>query len=188
MTYCNDCSQEISKHANPCPLCGAKRMTPRRYLFWAIVIGTILMYKTSFYLTDNNAKGSYAMYQQKAKEAATKIEATRKEAATSQAVKKAAEATIIQRVELTNFSWKTTAFDTIMEANFTLNNTNPFPIKDIAIKCQHSANSGTVIDSNSHTIYDIIPSNASKTFNDVNMGFIQSQASKSSCWVTSIKK
>jgi len=165
LTTCKECNKEISKKATQCPSCGAPIKQPIGIgkiikILLAIFVGFIVYQCTSI----------ISEKEQKSKEMATKTQS------------------IINKVTISDFSWKTTAFNTVMEANFTINNTNPFPVKDITIKCQHSANSGTVIDSNTHTIYEIIPANTSKTFNDINMGFIQSQASKSACWVTSANK
>jgi len=94
----------------------------------------------------------------------------------------------IKFVVIEDYSWWKTGFDNIMEADFTIANDNPFPIKDIQIECVHTAASGTKIDSNVRTIYDIIPANSSKKFKNFNMGFIHSQAESTHCKIISIKK
>jgi hypothetical protein len=70
-----------------------------------------------------------------------------------------------------------------MIGTFALRNTNPFAVKDIVITCQHFAPSGTLIDSNTRTVYQAIKPKASITVADFNMGFIHTQARKSSCRV-----
>jgi hypothetical protein len=70
-----------------------------------------------------------------------------------------------------------------MMATFVIKNTSPFDIKDITIHCTNAAPSGTVIGSIDHTIYDLVKANSTKTFREVNMGFIHSQASSSGCHV-----
>jgi len=73
-----------------------------------------------------------------------------------------------------------------MEANFTVQNKSKYNIKDITIKCIHSAKSGTVIDTNTQTIYDVVKANSTKTFPKVDMGFIHSQANSSSCYISDL--
>jgi hypothetical protein len=91
-----------------------------------------------------------------------------------------------ENVELVDFSWKTGGFDNIMMATFVVRNNNDFPVKDITIQCNHSAKSGTEIDSNTKTIYETIAAKKKKTFRDFNMGFIHSQAASSRCHVTGV--
>jgi 5-keto 4-deoxyuronate isomerase len=89
-------------------------------------------------------------------------------------------------VELAHFSWKTGGFDNIMMATFVIRNNNAFAVKDITIKCTHSAESGTEIDSNSRTIYEIIQPKKKRTIRDFNMGFIHNQAKRSRCQITGV--
>jgi len=91
-------------------------------------------------------------------------------------------------VRIKNFSWSTGSFGSIMEASFTIKNELPISIKDVEITCKHSSPSGTYIDSNSRTIYEIIKAGRTRTFDKVNMGFIHSQASRSSCKVVGMTK
>lgn len=76
-----------------------------------------------------------------------------------------------------DFNWRKVGFDSVMEADFTITNKSSYAIKDITIECTHSAKSGTIIDSNKKTIYDVVPANSTKTFSKFNMGFINSQVS-----------
>jgi len=83
-----------------------------------------------------------------------------------------------------DFTWTKTGFDNIMEATFVVKNDSDYPVKDLEITCRHSANSGTKVDSNTRTIYEIVKSHAKRRFPKFNMGFIHSQATKSSCKIT----
>jgi hypothetical protein len=74
-------------------------------------------------------------------------------------------------------------FNNVMIGTFSVRNTNPFAVKDIVIICQHFAPSGTLIDSNTRTVYQAIKPKASLTVANFNMGFIHTQAQKSSCRV-----
>jgi hypothetical protein len=89
-------------------------------------------------------------------------------------------------VQIINFTWRKTGFDNIMEASFTLKSNLPFTVKDIEVLCSHSAPSGTVIDNNRRTIFEILPAQGTLRINDFNMGFIHSQAQRSGCRVTSV--
>lgn len=89
------------------------------------------------------------------------------------------------KISIRKWNWSKGGFDTVMMATFTLRNDNPFPVKDIKIKCRLSGNSGTNIDSVEETIYNIIPATTTKTFQEVNMGFIRSQTTQASCEVES---
>jgi hypothetical protein len=91
-----------------------------------------------------------------------------------------------QNVELVDFSWKTGGFDNIMMATFVVRNNNDFAVKDITIRCNHSAKSGTEIDSNTKTIYETIAPKKKRTFRDFNMRFIHSQAASSRCQITGV--
>jgi hypothetical protein len=88
--------------------------------------------------------------------------------------------TLLDDVNL-DFSWHKDGFGNIMIADFTLKNPTQYRFKDFEIKCTHSAPSGTVIDSNTRTIYEIVEPRSTKVVKDMNMGFIHSQASKSNC-------
>ncbi len=97
-------------------------------------------------------------------------------------------AAIPDQVKITDFDWYTGGFGSVMEANFTIKNNLSISVKDITIKCSHYSSSGTHIDSNNQTIYEIIKAGRSKSFKKINMGFIHSQAKKSSCSVVGMIK
>ncbi len=73
--------------------------------------------------------------------------------------------------------------------DFTVQNNNPHPIKDVRIVCEHRAKSGTVIESNKRVIYDIVPAQAGKFFPNFEMGvLLQRQAHTTSCRVADAVK
>jgi hypothetical protein len=87
-----------------------------------------------------------------------------------------------------DYKWRTGGFENIMKADFTIRPNSAigrckdgYRIKDVTITCEHYANSGTRIDSNTRTIYEIFPSETSTTIKDFNMGFINSQATETVC-------
>lgn len=74
-----------------------------------------------------------------------------------------------------------------MEADFTIRNNGTKAIKDIEIECVHFAPSGTRIDSNKRTIYEVIEPGKTRVFKDFSMGFMHSQADSSNCKIKSIQ-
>lgn len=82
---------------------------------------------------------------------------------------------------LEKFSWRKDGFDSVMVADFTFNNKNAFDIKDVEVRCEHSAESGTMIDANDRTIYQLFRGYSARTVTGFNMGFIHSQARRTSC-------
>lgn len=91
-------------------------------------------------------------------------------------------------VKITDFSWTKAAFGNVMEATFTIRNSLPVKVKDIDVKCSHAAPSGTVVDSNRRTIYEVIGAGRTRTFRKFNMGFIHSQANRSGCTVVDVTR
>jgi hypothetical protein len=73
-----------------------------------------------------------------------------------------------------------------LKVTFKIRNSNTFPVKDLEVRCDHSGKSGTIMDHNTRTIYDVIPGNSTKTFPDFDMGFIHSQAVSTRCSVISL--
>ena len=92
---------------------------------------------------------------------------------------------VIPQVKL-SFTWSKGGFDNVMEANFTVQNNSDVDIKDFEITCQHSAASGTIIDRNVRTIYDVVKAHSKRRFPNFNMGLIHSQAVRSSCAITDL--
>lgn len=83
--------------------------------------------------------------------------------------------------------WDSGIFGAQMIADFIITNPSDYPVKDITIKCTHYAKSGTEIDSNTRTIYDIVPAQGRTVIKNFDMGFIQSQVDSSSCRCTNLK-
>jgi hypothetical protein len=83
-------------------------------------------------------------------------------------------------------SWRKDAFGTAMVADFTVHNPTEYRFKDFEITCTHSAPSGTVIDFNTETIYEIVEPRSVKRMPNVDMGFIHNQAVRSVCKMTDL--
>jgi hypothetical protein len=87
-----------------------------------------------------------------------------------------------------NFSWQKEGFGTIMKASFLLHNDNPMPLKDIQITCYSSGPSGSIIDTNSRTVFEVVRQRSFLQVDDMSMGFIRSEAVKTKCVVTGFTK
>jgi hypothetical protein len=84
-------------------------------------------------------------------------------------------------IKLTNFAWRKGGFNNVMIATFTIENNNPFSIKDIDIACEIRAQSGTVLGQLAKAIYNLITAGGHKVVRDFNMGVIDDQADRVSC-------
>ena len=84
-------------------------------------------------------------------------------------------------IKLTDFKWRKGGFNNVMIATFTIENDNPFTIKDIDVTCDIAAQSGTVLGHSAKTIYQIFPAKDRKIVRDFNMGVIDGQADRVSC-------
>lgn len=84
-------------------------------------------------------------------------------------------------LQLVHFSWERGGFDSVMLLDATVKNTSNVPLKDFTIKCIHSAPSGTVIDTNEKEVFEKVVPGKTRRLRSINMGFIQSQVSRSFC-------
>jgi hypothetical protein len=85
-----------------------------------------------------------------------------------------------------DYEWSKAGFDNVMIANFTITNPTSYMVKDVEITCTHYAASGTQIDENTRTIFEIVPAHGKKRVPKFNMGLIHSQARSSSCRITNL--
>lgn len=85
------------------------------------------------------------------------------------------------KVHIAYFQWRKGGFDSVMIADFQVDNDNPYSVRDIEIRCDVSGESGTVIGRPSKTIYRRIPPHTSTWFMQESMGFISSQAATADC-------
>ncbi len=164
LTKCKGCGEEISKKAEKCPKCGAPQKKRTSLFTWLVTIIVVLW--AVGYFAGNPGTSTTST-------ASAKREPSPKQLA-------------MDNVKL-DFSWGKTGFDNIMEADFTVTNNSQYQIKYIEITCTHYAKSGTRIDSNERTIYEVVPVKRKKTFEKFNMGFIHSQAEKTGCAITDLK-
>ena len=87
----------------------------------------------------------------------------------------------LNALKLENFNWHKGGFDNVMIISATLKNSSNRDVKDVEIVCTHASNSGTVIDRNKKTIFELVKAGKSVKVKEFSMGFIHSQANRSSC-------
>ena len=157
---CKSCGEDISKNAKVCPKCGEPTPKKTSLVTWLVLILFIVFIAN---YNNDSTSSSNKPRTLTPKEQARKL------------------------VSIEKYNWSTGGFGNILEADLTIKNDSKYTIKDIEITCNHYAKSGTKIDSNTRTIYDIVKSKSKKTFYKFNMGFIHSQAEKSGCVVSDFK-
>lgn len=164
LTKCKECGEAISKKAEKCPKCGAPAKKKTSLFTWLVTI--IIFMSAVGYFTGNTDRDTSRSFGSNNSPSQKEIAARNIEA---------------------EFTWHKVGFGNVMEADFTITNNSNYQIKDIEIRCTHSAKSGTKIDSNKRIVYDIVPAKSKKTFSKFNMGFIHSQTESTSCRITDFK-
>jgi hypothetical protein len=87
----------------------------------------------------------------------------------------------LRPVLLEDFEWRKRDFDNIIIASFSIENKNPFLVKDVVVVCEITAGSGTVLGHIENKIYQTIPAGGRRVVRDFKMGFIHNQAEQVSC-------
>jgi hypothetical protein len=162
---CRECGTEVSDQAKVCPKCGVSKPIKKTSLFTKIigvfmVIGLINVITTNMSEQNSSNPSGPPPVDPKAES--------------------------LKGVSIDKWSWTKGGFDNVMVASFKIKNASSFNVKDITIECVHSSKSGTVIDRNSKIVYERVDAGRSINVNQFNMGFIDIQASSSSCHITDL--
>ncbi len=96
---------------------------------------------------------------------------------------KKAQETPEEFVKIIKQSWRTDGFGTIAVVNLTVKNMAPFDVKDIIFLCNFYGNSGTRLNSIEKQVFEIIQWDETRTFKNIELGFINSQATRGGCRV-----
>ena len=74
-------------------------------------------------------------------------------------------------------------FGNVLVVDITLRNDALSNLKDFQITCESKGHSGTVVDSNTRVLYEVVDARSTRTFRKVNMGLLHSQAASTHCTV-----
>ena len=162
---CAECKGQISSDAKICPHCGKKRggigcLGTVIVVFLALMVFGAIINNNSKSTTTTSSGGT-----------ASPVVDTKQLA--------------LSETTLT-YHWHKGGFDDVMLADFVVKNNSAYSFKDFEIKCKHYAKSGTLIDSNDRTVYDIVSAHSVKKLPEFNMGLIRSQVATSSCEITDL--
>lgn len=86
-----------------------------------------------------------------------------------------------------DYTWAKSAGGSLMQADFTIRNQGSVDVKDFEITCTHYGPSGTRVDSNTRTIFEVVKAGQARVFKKFDMGFIHSQAVKTNCAIVDLK-
>lgn len=172
---CKECGREISTDAKTCPHCGKGRPTSRTTRLGILLVGILIF---SVY-TAFNMERLPESTGRTASEIASPSVSSREERTDSPRNQ------ALDQIKL-DFTWRKGGFETAMIVDFVITNPSPWRVKDLEVTCDHFGPSGTKIDSNVKTIYEIVEPKGTKRVSQFNMGFIRSQATQSSCTVTNL--
>jgi hypothetical protein len=77
--------------------------------------------------------------------------------------------------------WRKGGFGSVAVANFTVTNYNPFAIKDVRVRCTFYSKSGTELNRDNVTLYEVFGASKTKKIRDLSVSFINQQAATGSC-------
>ena len=142
---CKECGNDISTEAASCPQCGAvikKKSGFLRFIGAAVLILITLIAITSMINGVSDTKSTSP---------------------------RSVKVSVLDVLAI-DFTWSKDGFGNIMKGNFTIHNKSSHDIKDIEITCSHFAKSGTQVDRNTRTLFEIVKAGSTRKFADFNMG------------------
>jgi hypothetical protein len=89
----------------------------------------------------------------------------------------------VDALRVTNVRWRLDGFGTVLVASFTVRNEGKRNMKDLQVACDIYSNSGTRIGSATATIYEWLDAGKTRTFKEMNLGFVHVQSAKMGCQV-----
>lgn len=178
---CRSCGTPISKNAASCPLCGAPAKKKTSLFTWIVaVLAGLWLFGFMVDIIVNPAPPQRA-----AASSSPSSPAPAPAPVVPPPISRQAQAEAATSIE--KFTWSKSAGGALMNADFTIRNSGGIDVKDIEIECVHFGPSGTRIDKNTRTIYEIVRAGQTRVFRGFDMGFIHSQAETSNCSIKSLK-
>ena len=156
---CRECGSQVSSKAEACPKCGVKmkKKTGCGTMVVALLLAPFVFVAVNSVLSPSSSS-SFSDSTRELKE------------------------DIRNQIKL-DWEWQKAGFGNVMEADFRITNSSSYDIKDVEIQTNQSGKSGTKIDRNTRTIYEIIKAGETKEFKKFNMGFIHSQSDSASATI-----
>jgi hypothetical protein len=91
---------------------------------------------------------------------------------------------MLANFRISALSWHKDGFGTVMMASFVVHNDNRVSLKDIEVTCSSTGPSGSIIDANTRTVYEVVRDRSYLQVDKLNMGFIRTEATGTKCRVT----
>lgn len=164
LVKCKECGTEISDKAEACPKCGAKPpktsgCTVLLALGFAFFFIAVFIAQTKSPVPSNPPVNPAPS------------------AKTPSDPKTETASLFCEKLEVKKFSWSMEGFGNVaVIESLTVKNNGNTPCKDITLGVSFLAASGTQVGNLKYTIYDSIPAGKSKTFHNINLGFVNKQA------------
>lgn len=172
LVACTSCGKPISKNApRGCPHCGNPAKKKTSALTWFVVL--LLVMGVVGAMSNKSPAPAASAGGSNAAQPAPVIRTNPLQDAKANTV--------------LDYTWGKSAGGSLMEANFTISNQGSVDVKDFEITCTHYGPSGTKVDSNTRTIFEVVKTGQTRVFNNFDMGFIHSQAVKTSCAIVDLK-
>jgi len=164
---CRECGAEVSADAKACPNCGARKPVKRASKILLIILALFVI-------------GALAkLTGQQPISASTQPVTAPTESSNSDLLAQHARETL----KIVKQTATLVDFDTIMKSNLSIKNTNSFAVKDMTVICANYAASGTELAATTATIYEILKPGQTRTFRDVDFGFIPRGGKTYNCFV-----
>lgn len=151
---CKGCNSEISKQAAACPQCGHPNPVSKHLGGGETILALALAAGAIWWFAGRDGSGY-------------ETSSPKQEA--------------LAALSLSDVNWTRGGFETVMLLDVSISNSGLRDVKDIVIRCNHTSQSGTDIDSNSATIYQVFPAGKTVSLSKFEMGFMHSQVARSSC-------
>ena len=84
-----------------------------------------------------------------------------------------------KHIEIVKNDWHKTGFGSIPVHDITLKNLTDYNLKDFTIRAEYYSESGTLLDVKTETIYQTLNAGETKTFSEINFGFVHDQVAQS---------
>lgn len=94
----------------------------------------------------------------------------------------------LDKLQISKENWTTGGFGTVMMYDFSVTNNADAPMKDLQLECTTYGASGTKLNTLEYTLYEKIPEGKTRTFRDLNIGFIDGQSARAHCVITGAVK